>query len=97
MFNSKSNWLLVVFLLGVLGGVLFFKEDAWMGFYYPYKENLTIYTQSAKLKSLEECRAWVDSQSGIIGASDAGYDYECGKSCKFKPDFGAYECKETIK
>ncbi|MFA7654334.1 MAG: hypothetical protein WCX97_04885 [Candidatus Magasanikbacteria bacterium] len=73
------------------------KGERWQGYYYPNEDNLAYNLQSPEFKSLEECRFWVNSQVAIYNPAGYGYDYECGKNCKFNKDFEAYVCKETIK
>ena len=76
---------------------LFSNNKTWIGFYYPDENNLTEHIQSSDLKSLEECRAWVNSQVPIHNPSGSGYDYECGKNCNFDKGYGLYICKKTLK
>tara|TARA_Y100000310_G_scaffold336457_1_gene421045 strand:+ start:3375 stop:3668 length:294 start_codon:yes stop_codon:yes gene_type:complete len=92
--TTTSIILIVVVLLGAY--FLFFNNETWLGFYYPDEDNLTNHTQSPELKSLEECHVWVNSQVQIHDPSGSGYDYECGKNCKFDKDYGLYVCKETL-
>jgi hypothetical protein len=88
----KKIFFLSVF--GLLGVFFLFKRDTWIGFYYPDRDNLFLYTQSPEFDSLEECRQWVDTQIYIYNPSDNNYDYECGRNCKLQEN-GLYLCKET--
>jgi hypothetical protein len=63
---------------------IFWQEEAapWErvdAFYYPDRNNLTMYRKMPDLKSVDECRAWVRSSSALSG-DDGLYrgDYECG-------------------
>lgn len=73
-----------------------FKKDRWIGFYYPDYNNLINYTHSPELKSLEECRLWVENQVSIYNSSGEGYDYECGKNCDYESGSDLYICEETV-
>lgn len=92
--SATSIVLIIIVLVGVYW--FFFNNETWLGFYYPDENNLTKYIQSSELKSLEECRAWVDSQIPIHNPSGSGYDYECGKNCRFDKNYRLYVCKETL-
>jgi len=96
MENKNISGIIVVIL--IVAGIWFFwgGKETWLGFYYPDENNLTNHIQSPELKSLEECRAWVDFQVPIHNPSGSGYDYECGRKCKFDKDYGLYVCKETL-
>jgi len=95
--KNKTTTSIILITIVLLGAYfLFFNNKTWFGFYYPDENNLTNHIQSPELKSLEECRAWVDSQVPIHNPSGSGYDYECGKDCKFDKDYGLYVCKETL-
>jgi hypothetical protein len=96
MKNNKTVSFLIIILIFVGAYFLFFKSETWLGFYYPDGNNLTNHIQSPELKSLEECRTWVDSQVPIHNPSGSGYDYECGKNCKLDKNYGLYVCKETL-
>ncbi len=73
-----------------------FKQDSYIGFYYPDANNLTKDIQSeSSFNSIEECRVWIQDQISLYNQNGIGYDYECGKNCdmsKGKP----YICKETL-
>lgn len=76
----------------------FLKDDKWLGFYYPDGNDLQTYKVSRELKSVEECREWVEQmQSKYNPNNDGSDDYECGKNCEESEtieDF--YHCKETV-
>jgi len=76
---------------------LFFNKETWEGFYYPDEADLTKHIQSPKFKTIDECRSWVNSQVFIYNPSGEGFDYECGKNCRFNKDYQLYICKETIR
>lgn len=80
----------VAVIIALFSGVF---SPSWIAFYYPDKDNLYTYKHSEPLKSLEECRIWVQ----VAAAGNTKYDYECGKSCRYDKDFGGYICKETVK
>lgn len=90
-----------VVFVGVLIAIgvyfLFGKQDVWVGFYYPNENDLAGYSQSVEMGSLEECRDWVDGQASIYNPSGLGYDYECGKNCKYDERWGGYTCEETLR
>lgn len=88
-FIVGAVFILAVFLFSGCG-------NEWIGFYYPDENNLTVHIQSSEIKSLEECRNWVDAQISLNNPSGYGYDYECGRKCKFNKDYGLYVCKETV-
>ena len=95
--NKKSTGSIILIITIFVGAYfLFFNNETWLGFYYPDENNLANHIQSSELKSLEECRAWVNSQVPIHNPSGSGYDYECGKNCKFDKDYELYVCKETL-
>ena len=75
---------------------IFFNNGSWLGSYYPDENDLSEYIQSPELDSLEDCRVWVSNQVPIYNPSGYGYDYECGKNCKFNKDYGVHVCKETL-
>jgi hypothetical protein len=63
---------------------IFWQEEAtpWEtvdAFYYPDRNNLTLYRKMVGLKSVDECRVWVRWSSASNGDDglDRG-DYECG-------------------
>lgn len=88
--------IVVVVVVVVVIFIFLGKNDKWLGFYYPDRNNLTSHIQSAEVDSLEECRVWVESQVSIYNPSGYGYDYECGKNCKLKKDWDIYVCEETL-
>lgn len=73
--------------------LLIFKQDRWLGFYYPDRSDLSNYKVSnEEFKSFEECKNWVRYISS--GKLDTNYDYECGKNCRMD-NYGMYICDET--
>jgi hypothetical protein len=97
MKNKRNIILLAIFLIVVIWAFSsFFKEDTYIGFYYPDANNLTNDIQSkSTFDSLEVCRDWVDEQINIYNQNDSNYDHECGKNCNIsgsKP----YVCEETL-
>ena len=94
----KNSAILVVVIILLIGAYLvLFGKETWLGFYYPNSGNLYKYIQSSNFDSLDECRSWVNSQVTIYNPSGSGYDYECGKNCKFDKNAEIYVCKETVK
>lgn len=98
--NSHNNSLTLA-VIGVLAVIyLAWKiifPPTWIGFFYPDQNNLFDHKQSYELKSLEECRDWIDEMSSIYDPNNTGmYDYECGKNCKLSDSgVGIYVCDET--
>ncbi len=88
--------IIVVFIIIYFAFSFIFQKDVWIGFYYPDETDLTQNTQSPELKSLDECRNWVNSQVYLFNPSGYGYDYECGKNCKFDKNYQLYICEETL-
>lgn len=92
----KQNWVKVVVAIVILVWAFqYYGGNNWIGFYYPNADDLTKNTQSSKLNSIEECRVWVNTQVSLYNPNREGYDYECGKNCRF--DDGFYVCKKTIR
>lgn len=85
-----KKFLVVLMLIFLCGCSL---KDSWTAFYYPNLDNLSVYEMSPDLDSLEECRDWIDD----IASYNINYDYECGKNCKYKKDYGMYVCEVTEK
>ena len=94
---QKPIGIVILIIIGFAAYSVFFKPDVWIGFYYPNESDLTKNTQSSELASIEECRNWVDTQVQAYNPTGEGYDYECGRKCKFKNDWGMYVCKETLR
>jgi hypothetical protein len=72
-------------------------NESWTGFYYPNKSDLTVYTESPELETIEACRNWVDNQIPEHALEANSYDYECGKNCKFKSNLRTNVCEVTIR
>lgn len=66
-------------------------NSTYIWFYYPDKSDLSEYTQSPELKTIEECRNWVNWQWFI----DWIWDYECWYKCRYDTDYSMYICKTT--
>ena len=73
------------------------KKYNWLGFYYPDASSLIIYIRSPELYSYDECVGWVNNLVNQYNPEGSGYDYECGRKCRFDKNFEGYICKETIK
>lgn len=73
-------------------------QDTWRGFLYPDRNNLTKDVRSGPLKTLEQCRSWVDATREEMDLDRVDIDYECGKNCKppRTPD-GPMVCEETVR
>lgn len=97
MKRSKYGVVLLIIVAVFVGYFIAKGQVKWIGFYYPDVNDLSKYNRSSELKSFEACREWVDSQVGIYNPSGEGYDYECGKNCRFDDSFQLYICKETVK
>lgn len=88
---------LFVIVLIIIGWLILFGKDEWLGFYYP-NGCLTCedqYIYSPKLDSLEDCLGWAEDLN--IQRNNPDDLFECGKNCKPPTgDFPFYVCKETI-
>ena len=100
MSNERGSGCSCLFLILLVVGVyfFFFKEDTWLGFYYPDKSDMSRHIKSSELKSLEECRSWVNVQFRKYSESEpeSEYDYECGRDCELETS-GLYMCEETLR
>ena len=94
---KQAGSIIVIVVLVIAAYFLFFTEDSWTGHYYPDKNDLTKSIQSPEFTSIEECRAWVENQVPIYNPAGHGYDYECGRNCRFDKDYGLYVCEETLR
>jgi len=72
-------------------------EDTWIGFYYPNSNNLTVHEQSGLLNSKEDCLRWVNNKKYEMNRSGFRMDdYECGKNCRQRSNYGGlYICETT--
>lgn len=80
---------LVLFLAGCSSS-----ED-WTGVYYPNKDNIgdsSTWVIQPRLKTLEDCRDWVDG----MAKNNKNFDYECARGCR-NDSSGLTVCKETVK
>ena len=90
----KTPFIIFAFSLISLGAGC--SKDAWRGFYYPDRSDLTRDFRSDNLNSLEECREWVDEKRASLRILEGEDDYECGRNCKYKSDWDMYICEETV-
>ena len=82
--------IVIIWLMGLF-------NSKWTGFYYPNEGDLLNYKKSPELKSLDECRSWVNGMVNKYNPNGYGYDYECGKNCKLSDSgIDIYHCKETV-
>ncbi len=93
--NTGSN--IGIFIL-MVAGIWWWNNHntTWTGFYYPDAGNLYVYKKSPELKTIDDCRNWVDNMADTYNPYGADDDYECGKNCKlaeYSTDF--YECETT--
>ncbi len=94
---KQTGSIIAIIVLLIVAYFLFFQGDTWLGHYYPDRTDLTKSIRSPEFTSLEECRAWVENQVPIYNLTREGYDYECGKNCRFEKDYGIYVCAETLR
>lgn len=93
--NSSGELIGLLIIIGLVWFFFFRQSNTWDGFYYPNEGNLTYSIQSPQFKTLEECRDWVDEQIQTYNPSGYGYDYECGKNCKYKDGLTVQVCETT--
>jgi hypothetical protein len=93
-----TSIILIALALLVWGASNFFKEDSYIGFYYPDISNLSIDIQSNNsFSSLEGCRNWVEEQRFTRNPDQSKQDdYECGKNCRLQNGQKPYICEETL-
>ncbi len=94
--KTQTSFLTIAIVIIALFAYFKLTPDKWVGFYYPNRADLTRYTQSPQLGSIEECRSWVNAQVPA-GINSYDYDYECGKNCKFRSDLDINVCEETLR
>jgi hypothetical protein len=92
----NKNLIGIGLVIGLFWFFFFRQADTWKGFYYPNKEDLTADIQSPIFDTLDQCREWVNTQV-YKHNPNGGYDYECGKNCRFKSEYGVEVCKETVR
>lgn len=97
MENEKLSALFLTIFIFVGGYFLFSKKETWTGFYYPDMTDLDKVIQGPEFSSINECREWINSQVYIHNPSGEGYDYECGKNCRFDKDYQVHICEETVR
>ncbi len=77
---------------------------------YPWKASIFLTANknniidSKDVKSLDECRAWVNERTKNFAYKEGEWDYSCGKNCKFSDDtisggkrVNKYVCTEITK
>lgn len=69
------------------------KPTDYTGYFYYNPNDLSSNWQQPGLKSLDDCRIWVNSQ--VQRDYDGLYDYECGKNCKHDGRLTAAVCETT--
>lgn len=89
---------LILLVVGFYAGKYWQSNHIWTGIFYPDKEKIddqTAWRISPPLRSLEECRQWVNSTYQL---SD-NYDYECGIGCRYDIKYKneTIICRETHK
>ncbi|PIR66500.1 MAG: hypothetical protein COU51_03635 [Parcubacteria group bacterium CG10_big_fil_rev_8_21_14_0_10_36_14] len=91
--GKASIYILLVIALSILF-MKYLKEENWVGFYYPDKNNIanknSVIVQPG-LKSIEDCRDWVQKQS----EGNENFDYECGYRCSYDKALNITVCKKT--
>lgn len=92
-------FLLIITALLIWGAKILFKEDVYIGFYYPDASNLFDDVQSnGSFDSLDKCRVWINGQKSIHNSDGTKQDdYECGKNCNLQDGKKPYVCEETLK
>jgi hypothetical protein len=95
---GHTLFLLAIVLVLIWGGTTFFKNDEYIGFYYPDAGNLFEDIQSTNtFDSLDACRNWIDLQKSIHNQDGTKQDdYECGKNCHLQNGQKPYVCEETL-
>jgi len=96
--KSTPGSLMNILVLGLIvwGVFSLFQSDTYQPVYYPDYTNLTEYTYGPIVNSLEQCRDWIDSEAVRRNQTGNEFDYECGKNCKYDPDWGLEVCEETL-
>jgi hypothetical protein len=73
------------------------KPDAWQGFVYPNRSDLSRHQSIGPFRSLEECRAASLDRLAQLNAIYRG-DFECGLNCKPSESMsGLNVCEETLR
>ncbi len=96
----RKVWIVAAVLIGSpahagwLGDMLGTTE--WTGFYYPNKADLTVNTTSSPLRSLDECRQWVEGERVRMSIPAGTDDYECGSNCQPPDGDMPRLCDETV-
>lgn len=94
MANNIGTIILIILIIVV--GVYFLsgKNDNWIGFYYPNRNNSGEAIYSPQFKTKEKCIAWAEN-TWDSRLSDRNIDpqdlYECGKNCVLQ-SWGLYIC-----
>ena len=63
-------------------------SQQWDGYAYPSRANLSQHVYVGKFDTLEACRAATQRKLLQISSFQAG-DYECGRNCKSRSEFGS--------
>ena len=96
--NGKILIVSVVIAVAIWAFSVIFKQNTYIGFYYPDASNLFNDIQSKNsFDSLDACRNWVDEQKSTYNPNGTSSDdYECGKNCDLQNGQKPYVCEETL-
>ena len=83
----------IIVLISIPFTISWCNSSDYTWFYYPNKNDLSIFEQSWKLDSLQECRNWVNWQ----WYDESIWDYEFGYKCKYNNNYSMNICKTTKK
>lgn len=72
------------------------RPEAWTGWAYPNRENLTYSVSLTGFRTFEQCQEATIGALRTFSDPDAG-DYECGFKCRWDPNFQTNVCKTTRK
>ena len=68
----------------------------WQGWVYPDRSDLTEDIPVGAFTTFEQCQEAAIARLGSLPNPDDG-DYECGRACRWKPEWNINVCKETRK
>jgi len=77
-------------------------DAQFIGYFYPNYGKTEIFIESPPLKTIEECRDWVEVQHDNYSYKESestDYDYECGKDCTIGDKYSAgvkYTCQLSV-